>query len=225
MRILFVEDNVRLAGNTAASLRETGFTVDIVNTGEDALLSASAVRYDIVILDLGLPDIDGMTVLTKLQQTNPGTPVLVCTARDALDDRIKGLDAGSDDYLVKPFDIGELTARIRALLRRPGGALGLVLTSGNISFDTIAREAKLADRTLRLSKREIDLLELLMRRNGKVVPKEFIEESLYGFDEEATPNAIEVATHRLRKKLEAQGSTSSIHTIRGVGYLLEDESR
>jgi DNA-binding response OmpR family regulator len=175
MRILFVENNERLAETTSASLRDHGFTVDNVYCGEDALLSVTAVRYDAIILDLGLPNIDGMTVLNKLQRTHPDTPVLVCTARDALDDRIKGLNAGSDDYLVKPFDTGELIARVRALLRRPGGALGLVLTSGNLAFDTIGREVKIGDTVARLSKREIDLLELLMRRKGNVVPKEFID--------------------------------------------------
>lgn len=222
MRLLFIEDNARLAANTAASLRDAGFVVDLAETGEDGLLALDANRYDALILDLGLPDMDGMTVLKKLRDQTPDLPVLILTARDALDDRINGLNAGSDDYLVKPFAAGELVARIKALLRRPGGALGTVLEAGNLTFDTVGRETRVGDSVTPLSKRESEVLELLLRRKGRVVPKDAIEESLYGFDEEATPNAVEVATHRLRKKLETAGATVSIHTLRGVSYLLED---
>ena len=222
MRLLFIEDNARLAANTAASLRDAGFVVDLAETGEDGLLALEANRFDALILDLGLPDMDGMAVLKTLRGRTPDLPILILTARDALDDRINGLNAGSDDYLVKPFAAGELVARIKALLRRPGGALGTVLEAGNVSFDTVGRETCIDDAVAHLSKRESDVLELLLRRKGRVVPKDAIEESLYGFDEEATPNAIEVATHRLRKKLENAGATVRIHTLRGVGYLLED---
>ncbi|MGI9508874.1 MAG: response regulator transcription factor [Geminicoccaceae bacterium] len=222
MRLLFIEDNARLAANTAASLRDAGFVVDLAETGEDGLLALDATRYDALILDLGLPDMDGMAVLSTLRDRSPDLPVLILTARDALDDRINGLNAGSDDYLVKPFAAGELVARIKALLRRPGGALGTVLEAGNLSFDTVGRETRIGNGAAPLSKRESDVLELLLRRKGRVVPKDAIEESLYGFDEEATPNAVEVATHRLRKKLESAGATVRIHTLRGVGYLLED---
>jgi DNA-binding response OmpR family regulator len=222
MRLLFIEDNSRLAANTSASLRDAGFVVDLADTGEDGLLALDATRYDALILDLGLPDMDGMAVLSRLRDRTPDLPVLILTARDTLDDRIKGLNAGSDDYLVKPFAAGELIARIKALLRRPGGALGTVLEAGNLSFDTVGRETRVDNTVALLSKRENDLLELLMRRKGRVVPKGAIEDSLYGFDEEATPNAVEVATHRLRKKLETAGATVRIHALRGVGYLLED---
>lgn len=149
--------------------------------------------------------------------------MIICTARDALDDRIQGLNSGSDDYLVKPFDVAELIARIKAVLRRPGGVLGLTLKSGNICFDTIDRTVLINSIPVRFSRRELDLLELFMRRKGRVLSKDTIENALFGFNDPPTPNAIEVATHRLRKKLTEQKATTSIHTLRGIGYMLEDD--
>ncbi len=222
MRLLLIEDNERLAENLSASLRGAGFAVDAVSTVDEAGAALATVGYDACILDLGLPDGDGMEILTDLRRRGSGLPVLICTARDAFEDRIAGLDAGSDDYLVKPFNTDELIARVRALLRRPGGALGVVLTAGNLGFDTVSREATVNGQPLRLSRRELDVLEVLLRRAGRVVPKDALEQALYGFDEEATPNAIEVATHRLRKKLQAAGVTAEIHTMRGIGYVLRE---
>lgn len=222
MRLLYVEDNEKLALNTAASLRRDGFAVDSVATAADAVHSAKTYDYDAIILDLGLPDDDGLMVLDAVKAINADTPVIICTARDALEDRLTGLNAGSDDYLVKPFDVAELVARIKAVLRRPGGALGLTLAAGNVRFDTRDRSVEIGGAAVRLARREIDLLELFMRRKGRVVSRDAIENALYGFDDPPTPNAIEVATYRLRRRLIDMRATVGIHTLRGIGYMLED---
>jgi len=224
MRLLYVEDNEKLALNTSASLNEAGFTVDTVHTGEDALHSLKCFDYDAIILDLGLPDGDGLKVLPEIKNFRQSTPVIICTARDSLDERIKGLNAGSDDYVVKPFAAAELVARIKAVLRRPGGALGVTLVSGNVKFETTDRSVTIADQGAQFSKRETALLELFLRRADRVVSKEAIENALYGFDEPPTPNAIEVLTHRLRKKLAERGATIAIHNLRGIGYVLQVEA-
>ncbi len=225
MRLLYVEDNERLASNTSVRLRAEGFVVDTVMTGTDALHAARSYSYDAVILDLGLPDMDGLKILESLKQTNPDVPIIICTARDALEDRIKGLDSGADDYLVKPFEVAELQARLRAVLRRPGGALGLRLSVGNVMLDTTDRSVQVAGETVRLSRRELDLLEMFMRRKGRIMSKDAIEDALYGFEEPPTPNAIEVAVHRLRKKLQDLGASGTIHTLRGIGYMMEDDGQ
>lgn len=225
MRLLYVEDNEKLAQNTSVSLQKNSFTVDTVHTGADALHAVKTYDYEAIILDLGLPDMDGLAVLDEIKSTNSKTPVIICTARDALDDRLKGLNSGSDDYLVKPFDVSELIARIKAVLRRPGGALGLILHAGNISFVTIDRSVSIGDKIAKFSKRELDLLELFMRRKGRIQSKDTIENALYGFDAPPTLNAIEVATHRLRKKLKNMDATVKIHTLRGIGYILEDDGQ
>ena len=159
-----------------------------------------------------------------MRSRKDSTPVLVLTGRDSVDDRIKGLDSGADDYLLKPFDMDELMARIRALLRRPGGILGMTLTSGNVSFDTTSREVSIKDRPISISRRELEVLELLMRRCGRVVPKNVLEEKLYGFDEEITSNSVEALISRLRKRLAKVGASTEIHTLRGVGYLIADDA-
>lgn len=225
MRLLYVEDNDRLARNTCASLQAHDFVVDAVSTGADAVHSAQSYLYDAIILDLGLPDMDGLEVLDSLKRVNADTPVIICTARDTLDERITGLDAGSDDYIVKPFDVSELMARIRAVLRRPGGALGVQLVVGNIRFDSADRSVLVAGQPAKFSRRELALLELFMRRKGRILSRDVIENALYGFDEPPTPNAIEVAIHRLRKKLADIGASSTIHTLRGIGYLMEDDGQ
>ncbi len=225
MRLLYIEDNERLAQNTCTSLRACDFVVDWVSTGEDALHSARSFAYDAVILDLGLPDMEGLSVLGQIKQANADTPVIICTARDALEDRIEGLDSGSDDYIVKPFDAAELLARIRAVLRRPGGALGIKLEMGNIAFDTVDRSVEIAGKSAQFSRRELTLLETFMRRKGRVLSKDTLESALYGFDDPPTPNAIEVAMHRLRKKMKDLGASVSVHTLRGIGYLMEDDGQ
>ncbi len=223
MRLLYIEDNERLAQNTAASLQRNYFVVDCVTNGADAMHAARSYGYDAIVLDLGLPDIDGMALLEQLRAERPDTPVVICTARDTLEDRLAGLNGGSDDYLVKPFAAEELVARLRAVLRRPGGVLGLHLTAGNLSFDTIGREVRIDGERVRLSRRELDLLEAFMRRKGRILTRDNIENALYGFDDTPTPNAIEVAAHRLRKKLANLGATPQIETLRGIGYVLEDD--
>ena len=173
------------------------------------------------MLDLGLPDQDGLRVLEKTRTTGNGLPILILTARDSVEDRVLGLDTGADDYLVKPFDLTELLARLNALLRRPGGALGTVLVAGNIVLDTRGRDVKVGNTPLTLQRREVSLLEHLMRRLGRVVPRDVLEEKLYGFEDEVDSNAVPVHIHFLRKKLTEAGATVEIHTVRGIGYLLD----
>jgi DNA-binding response OmpR family regulator len=222
MRLLFVEDNPDLATYTGQSLRDQGFTVDIVDRGEHALAAVGHTRYDALILDLGLPDMSGMQVLKKIREHNADLPVLILTARDGVEDRVAGLNGGADDYLLKPFELIELVARIKALLRRPGGALGLTLHAGNLYFDTVGREVHIGTDAVALSRRELDLLEQLLRRKGRVVPKNVLEETIYGFGEEIASNTIEVALHRLRKNLAKTDAGIQIHTLRGIGYLLQE---
>lgn len=224
MRLLYVEDNEKLALNTAASLREAGFVVDLVHTAADALHAVKSFQYDAVILDLGLPDSDGMDLLPCIKGINSQTPVIICTARDALEDRLKGLNTGSDDYLVKPFAVAELVARVNAVLRRPGGALGMTLSVGNLTFETADRSLAVDGVICAFSKRELALLELFLRRSANVINKDAIESALYGFDDAATPNAIEVLTHRVRKKLVDYGATVEIHNLRGIGYILKERT-
>jgi len=223
MRLLLVEDNLRLAQITKEGLEKEAFAVDSFGTLSEAELALETVSYDAVILDLGLPDGDGLSILSDLRSTNDSTPVLILTARDGVNDRVRGLDAGADDYLLKPFAMEELVARTRALLRRPGGALGQTLMAGNVSFDTSAREVRVGKSPIPISRREMGVLEQLMRRNGRVVPKDILEDKMYGFGEEVTSNSVEVHISRLRKRLSSVDATINIHTLRGVGYLLSED--
>jgi DNA-binding response OmpR family regulator len=222
MRLLLVEDIEQLAEHVRTGLRREGFAVDVCAAIEDAQSAIAATRYDAVILDLMLPDGDGIAFLKRLRARNDTTPVIVVTARERIADRVLGLNAGADDYLVKPFALDELVARVRALLRRPGAALGVVLEAGNLALDTVAREASVSGKPIALSRRELGVLELLLRRVGHVVPKEVLEERLTGHGEEITPNAVEVYIHRLRKRLGEAEARIVIHTLRGVGYLLTE---
>ena len=220
MRLLLIEDNERLAGFVARALQGAGFAVDHCTTANDGEAALATVRYAVLVLDLGLPDDDGMNLLRRVRSGTTELPILVLTARDGLDDRVKGLNAGADDYLLKPFAMEELVARINALLRRPGNALGHTLTVGNLSFDTVGREVRVGGDILALARRETSVLEQLMRRSGRVVPKDVLCDSVYGFEENFGINSIEVAVHRLRKRLQDVGATIRIHTLRGIGYLL-----
>lgn len=222
MRLLLVEDNLKLSEYVGAGLKNAGLETDPALTAEEALSAASAQDYDLIILDLGLPDRDGFDLLADLRRLNRNVPVIILTARDSLGDRIKGLDGGADDYLIKPFAIEELVARIRALLRRPGQSLGAQLQTGNLSYSADTREVLVGEEPVHLSRRELDLLEQLMRSAGQVVPKDRIESRLYSYGETGSTNSIEVLVHRLRKKLEAAGAHIQIHTLRGVGYLLSE---
>jgi two-component system, OmpR family, response regulator len=219
MRVLIAEDDPVLADGLTRSLRGSDYAVDCVSDGGEADHVLTAQNYDLVILDLGLPRLDGYEVLRRLRRRGSKTPVLILTARDALDDRVKGLDLGGDDYITKPFDLPELEARVRSLIRRGQSGGGSVLSHGTLTLDTVGRRATLAGEPLDLSARELGVLEVLMLRSGRVVNKDQLAEQLYSWDEEVGPNAIEVYVHRLRRKLEPAGVT--IRTIRGLGYLLE----
>lgn len=220
MRILLIEDNEELAELTASQLKDAGFSVDHVDCVEDAISVVDTRSYSVVILDLGLPDGDGLKVLRHVRKQRQAMPVLILSARGAMEHRVKGLEEGADDYLVKPFAIEELKARISALLRRPGAMLGMELSLANLAYDTQSRQASVDGRPLKLSAREGQLLELLMRRQEKVVPKANVENELFGLDDEFESNAVEVYVHRLRKRLQDGKAGVLIHTIRGVGYML-----
>ena len=205
-----------------SKLGEIGFAVDIAGSAEDARLALELINYDAAVLDLGLPDGDGLAVLTAARQAGKALPILILTARDAVEDRVAGLNAGADDYLTKPFAMAELVARIKALLRRPGGVLGMTLEAGNVCLDTVGRELTIGGIPARLSRRELAILEQMMRRFGRIVPKAVLEEKLYGIDEEPDSNPIPVHVHHLRRQLDAAGASLMIHTIRGVGYILAE---
>lgn len=221
MRLLIVEDERRMADLTAEAFRGAGFAVDGVATAADGEAAIAATAYDAVVLDLGLPDRDGTGLLAYLGRKSERPPVLVLTARDAVEDRVAGLDAGADDYLVKPFAMVELVARVKALLRRPGGALGLRLEAGNVVLDTVGRDVQVAGQAVPLARHELAILEHLLRRLGRVVPKAVLEEKLYGMGEEPASNAVPVHVHHLRRKLVEASADCVIHTVRGVGYFLE----
>jgi two-component system response regulator QseB len=219
MRALVIEDNRRLAGLVVDGLRRGGFVADAVHDLASADDALAATGFDLIVLDLGLPDGDGLDWLKTRRAQGLAVPVLIASARGALDQRVAGLDTGADDYVVKPFETEELLARCRALLRRPGATLGVELVVGRLALDTIGRNARVGERGLDLGRREIDLLELLLRRIDTVVPRTLVEERLYGFDDEVTPNAVEAAVSRLRRKLAEAGAPVAIHTVRGIGYM------
>lgn len=220
MRVLLIEDHARLADSIVGGLSGYGFGVDLFSTAAEGLAANSGIAYDAMILDLGLPDRDGLDVISDLRRAGSRTPILVLTARDGIDDRVAGLDRGADDYLLKPFAMKELAARLRALLRRPGGPLGQSIDIGNMSLDSAARQLKVAGRVVSIPRRELDALELLMRRADQVVPKRLLEDLVYGFADDITPNTIEALISRVRRRLERIDASVVIHTLRGVGYLL-----
>ena len=223
MRLLVIEDEERIAELLRAGLARAGFSVDLLAEASKAGEALAVIGYDALVLDLGLPDGDGLSILAELRRRGSSLPVLILTARDSVEHRVAGLDAGADDYLVKPFAMKELVARVKALLRRPGHALGTILEAGNISLDTIGRDVRVEGASLPLTRRELAILEHLMRRLGRVVPKAVLEEKLYGLEEELDSNAISVHVHHLRRKLQEADSTGRIFTIRGVGYLLVEQ--
>ncbi|MCK9200640.1 MAG: response regulator transcription factor [Gallionella sp.] len=222
MRILIAEDDEVLADGLSRSMRQSGYAVDRVGTGleADSILRGEQ-PYDLIVLDLGLPQMDGFAVLRNLRERNQHAPVIILTARDSVGDRVKGLDLGADDYLVKPFSLEELEARVRALLRRGQCGTNPMLCCGSLSFDSVGRRASINGQPLELTSREVSLLEALMLRAGKVVSKEQLLERLYSYSEEASNNAIEVYIHRLRKKTAPAGV--SIRTIRGLGYIIDKQ--
>ncbi|RZF65468.1 response regulator transcription factor [Sphingomonas populi] len=220
MRLLLVEDNARLASLIREGLDRQGFAVDWCETVDGAEHALRINDYDLMLLDLGLPDGEGLDLVRSLRRRQDMMPILVLTARGGLDDRVMGLDAGADDYLVKPFQIPELAARCRALLRRPGASLGTHLTAGNIILDSAERSVTVGGTPVDATPREVDLLECLLRRAGHVVAKPALEGALYSMDAEVTPNALEACVSRLRKRLTSAAVDVQIRTVHGVGYAL-----
>jgi len=220
MRLLVVEDNFRLSEAIACGLRAQGFAVDIAASGAEGLSAWRSVAYDAVMLDLMLPDQDGLRVLEEGRAEGAVTPVLILTALSAVEDRVRGLNSGADDYLIKPFAMEELVARVRALLRRPGAALGRNLTFSNVSLDSSARIAQVGEVPLDLTRSELVVLEALLRNQGRVVSKERLGELLHDLDQEWSANSVESLMHRLRKKLTACNADIAIRTLRGLGYLV-----
>ena len=218
MRILIAEDDAIIADGLTRSLRHGGYAVDWAPNGLDAESALMTTTYDLLILDLGLPRLSGLEVLKRLRSRNCQLPVLILTALDGTGDRVKGLDLGADDYMVKPFELAELEARVRALTRRSAGTAPTI-QCGSLTYDQVGRVATLQGQPLDLSAREIGLLEILLTRMGRLVSKDQLVDHLCGWGEEVSHNAIEVYVHRLRKKLEAGGV--KIATVRGLGYCLE----
>ncbi|MGN6690845.1 MAG: response regulator transcription factor [Sphingopyxis sp.] len=216
-----IEDDAPLARGLVAALTAEGYSVDPAPDGASALMMASDEPYAIITLDVGLPDMSGFDVLKSLRAKGCHAPVLILTARDEIDDRVRGLDLGADDYLLKPFEPRELAARIRALLRRPQVDPAPVIRIGKLEFDRSHHIARVDGRDLDLRRREWVVLERLLSRVGQVVSKDRLASEVFGYDEPVAPNAIEVYIARLRKKLEPDGPT--IRTLRGLGYLMEDE--
>ena len=220
MRLLLVEDDPMIGVSVQRGLKQEGYSVDWVRDGAAAELAVANGVYELVLLDLGLPRKSGLELLAALRRRGVVTPVLVITARDSVADRVKGLDAGADDYLVKPFDLDELSARIRALTRRQGGRASPVIEVGSLALDPAKHVVTLGGAPIALSKREFSLLHALMKQPGVPLSRAQIEESLYGWDEEIESNAVEVYIHSLRRKLGAE----RIRNVRGVGYMVPSES-
>lgn len=221
MRILVVEDNVELASWLSRTLRKDGYTVDCIHNGLDADFALKTEVFDLVVLDLALPGLGGLDILKRLRGRGVQTPVLVLTANNTLQSRVSGLDQGADDYLAKPFEIEELEARIRVLVRRSSGHASALLSCGDLVYDGNTREFQLAGTALTLTPRERAVLEVLLRKSGATVSKHVLAQSLFALDENFSVDAIEIYVHRVRKKLER--STAKIMTIRGLGYLLRTE--
>ena len=219
MRILLAEDDHVLADGLTRSLRQSGYATDCVSNGLEADSALTAQDFDLLILDLGLPKLSGLEVLQRLRARDSRLPVLILTAGDSIEQRVKGLDLGADDFMAKPFALSELEARVRALTRRGAGGGPTVIKHGPLSYDQVGRIAYMNDHMLELSARELGLLEVLLQRCGRLVSKEQLVDHLCQWSEEVSNNAIEVYVHRLRKKIEVSGIR--IATVRGLGYCLE----
>ena len=219
MRLLIVEDDAMLAEAVAAAMRQSAHVVSHAASGDEADLALSTREFDLVLLDLGLPRMDGFEVLRRLRQRRSKVLVIILTARDAPGDRVKGLDLGADDYLVKPFQLAELEARVRALIRRAHAIASSEIVHGPLRLDMAGRRLYCDGRPVELSARELAVVELLLLREGRVVTKRQIVDHLYGWEDVSTSNAVEVFVYRLRRKLDASGV--DIKTVRGMGYLIE----
>jgi len=222
MRLLLVEDSSRLASLIGDAVREAGWRLDVAGTLADAEAAIAATEFDLILLDLGLPDGDGLDLLRGLRRAANATPVLIITARGTVDERIAGLDAGADDYLVKPFHHKEFLARCRAMLRRSPTALQPVLEAGRLAYDPATATLTVAGEALPLPPRERALCEALMRDVGRLVPRRRLETTLSDYDAELSANALEVAVSRLRKRLESSDCGVEIATVRGLGYLMRE---
>jgi two-component system, OmpR family, response regulator len=219
MKILIAEDDQLLADGLCMILRDNGYSVDLVCTGNEADAALIGTSYDLLILDLGLPELDGLEVLKRLRSRQQSLPVLILTARDRLEERVKGLDLGANDYITKPFELPELEARIRAFLRKDHWSNRTEVVFGPLRFNTVSRSVEAGVTTLDLSARELAVLEILLQRLGRSVTKDQISDALGSWEQELTENAVVIAIHRLRKKLEEHNLT--IRSSRGLGYRLE----
>ena len=225
MKVLLIEDYAPLRESLQQGLRENGYAVDSTGDGEEGLWYASTGEYEVVVLDLRLPGMDGLEVLRRLRAQKNRVHVLIVTARDTTDDRVEGLDLGADDYLVKPFEFSELLARVRALVRRKYDQKEPVISVADVEVDTSARTVRRSGRTVDLTVREYAIMEILARKAGKVVSRETIQEGVYDFAVELSSNVIDVYIGRLRKKLDIGGGNKILHTKRGFGYMLGEEAR
>jgi two-component system OmpR family response regulator len=220
MRVLLVEDDLMIAHAVSQALRDAAYAVDMVHDGKGAITPLAAEHYDAVLLDLGLPKMGGFDVLRHLRNKKTGVPVIILTARDSVEDRIRGLDEGADDYLIKPFVMAELLARMRAVIRRKGGSGDPVLTNGAISLNPLTREAGFEGKVCRLSAREFSLMQSLLLRPGAILSRRDLEDRIYGWNEEIESNVIEYLIHSIRKKL----GNKIITNIRGLGWMVAKDN-
>jgi DNA-binding response OmpR family regulator len=223
MKVLLVEDSARLQMSVGRALRKAGYVVDVSGDGEDGLWRAETVDYDVIVLDILLPKLDGLSLLQKLRQKGKGTHVLLLTAKDTVEDRVRGLQRGADDYLIKPFALEELLARVEALCRRAYASKHPRLVIGDLEIDTVAKEVFRAGHPVKLMPREYLLLEYLARRSGQVVSRPEIEAHIYNEEVDLMSNVVESAISSLRKKISAHNSAPLIHTRHGLGYVLKAE--
>lgn len=221
MRLLLVEDDELLGDALKTGLMQFSYVVDWLKDGKTALSALKTDKFELIILDLGLPKLSGLALLQTIRQEGDKTPVIILTARESIEDRVKGLDSGADDYLIKPFDLDELSARIRALVRRSQGRAETLIQYRNISIDPAAHQVLLDGETVNVPRREFALLQKLLDNKGQVLSREQLMQSLYGWDEDVDSNTLEVHIHNLRKKLNA----NYIRTIRGVGYMIEKNEK
>jgi DNA-binding response OmpR family regulator len=225
MRLLVIEDNEKLASLIKKLLTDSGFAVDAVESAETAVVAMKLADYDLIVLDLSLPDQDGSDFLFALRRESRDIPVLIATARSDVAERVRTLNLGADDYLVKPFSPEELVARIRALLRRPKKISDPILVLGNVTLDTSAMMLQIGGKQIELPRRELNVLATLLGAQGRLLPKRKLEDAIYSFDSEVTPNAIEAAISRVRKRLETHGASVEIVAMRGLGYILAGRKR
>ena len=217
MRVLLVEDDPMIGEAVSVALKDGAYAVDWVRNGKTALHIIETGEYQALLLDLGLPGQDGLEVLRRLRQSGKSLPVVIITARDGIEDRIQGLDLGADDYLTKPFDVNELLARMRAVIRRQGGQAAPVLTNGLVSLNPVTHEATLGEKTIALTAREFSLLQALLLRPGAILSRDELEERIYGWNEEVESNAVDFLIHGIRRKL----GQDAIKNVRGAGWLVD----